>query len=256
MAPKISHNNFLIFLLFFLLWLLHANILHRFPASLKHLMTFQNTEPLLILPSQELHHLEHNGPLLGLAVCAHKPDQNNPLQFFLRIHPTQLWVRQLIKLPLAGQRQGPFGDGPPGLAARNKLEQEYSKTVDIASLGGLAKHCVLRSEVAKCAFDIGGHEDVAGLDVSVDDVRGCMVNLRNALGSPNSNFQPSGPVEMTLGRMLPVKMRDVLDLPNNSHVKLVDSYAAHEQESRLQQKTPPLLCYSMILAFLLLSVEV
>ncbi|GER44115.1 GTP pyrophosphokinase [Striga asiatica] len=226
---KISHIfNFLLFLLFFLLCLLQATPHRLFP---KHFITFQNTKLLLTIPSQELNHLEHRGPSLGLTIGANKPDQNNPFHLFLRVLPLQSWIRQLIEFPLVDQRQGPFSYGPPkawahllkGLAARGKLEQEDSKAINVTSLGGLAKHGVLGSKVAEGSFDLGGHVGCTfGYKPCKTEVRNLGLEaryLRNALTGPNSDFHPPGPVEMRLGRMLTVKMRHQAQI---SHVIIDD----------------------------------
>ncbi|OAY63005.1 hypothetical protein ACMD2_03839, partial [Ananas comosus] len=141
--------------------------------------------------------------------------------------------------PLDDLALDPAGQLLDGSAGGGGLEEEDAEAVDVAALGDLPPHCVLRREVAERALDAGGEvrdavgdelreakvgdlrgkvgvqEHVAGLDVPVDYVRTCLMvqskifcNLREALGSSNGDLHPERPIEHMIGGVAAVEVAD------------------------------------------------
>jgi hypothetical protein len=179
--------------------------LERATTRLEQIVVLQAVELLRRLSLEQLDDLRHGGPKLRPVLGADEPDEHHPLELLLDESALELGVGDLAEPPGAGQRERPLRHGllrarggaqllhgpPPA----GQLQERDPEAEDVAALGGLPEHRVLRRQVPQRAFHLGGdvrravrdqlgeaevgdprlevgvQEHVARLHVSVDDVR-------------------------------------------------------------------------------------
>uniref|UniRef100_A0A453LEN4 Uncharacterized protein n=1 Tax=Aegilops tauschii subsp. strangulata TaxID=200361 RepID=A0A453LEN4_AEGTS len=184
--------------------------------------------PPLAAEPEHLDDLGHGRPALRAALRA----QHGRLDHCPELHgvepPGEPGVGEAVPLAALHERPRPLHDLALDAARQllqraaraDELQQQHAEAVDVAALGDLPPHGVLRRQVPERALDprgevgdalrdelgeaeVGhlGHEvrvqeHVAGLDVAVDDVRaGLVVQVREALGGAERDGEAAWPVE-------------------------------------------------------------
>ncbi|PKA60728.1 hypothetical protein AXF42_Ash006362 [Apostasia shenzhenica] len=190
---------------------LHRITVFRRRSGRRNLLCPPRSNPI----AQHLHHFPHRRPVVWVPIGALHGRRSHRLQLGQVDPAGEPRVREEVPPALLHDGPGPLedvslfsaGDPLDGLPAGDELEEEDAEAVDVARVGHLPPHGVLRGKVAERALhtcgevadavgdelrepevgdlrpEVAVEEDVAGFDVSVDDVGfGLVVEITAKLG--------------------------------------------------------------------------